>query len=631
MEMIVEKIVLEQFMGVDRAEYDFASKKLIDIKGRNGSGKSTIPTAHLFLWADRDYSLVANPEVHPMHLEESEPTVRETINIDGTRIEVCKVQKDGRTKKEKDAGKPFKVKNIYEINAVPMTQTNFMEAIRERGVKIDKFLLFSHPDFCVSQKSADFRKLLFCMSDSKSDDEIAATMPECAELSTLLKTYSTDEVAAIYKRQKSQGKEELDAIPQKILGMEQAKQAVDVDAAISRSDFLEGEYYAKMAKYEDLIVPNRVGIEEQIRSLKDADERSVREFSAKAKQKYDEATLALRSANFEEREASARLSNLEEKIKSAKEDLDSRLKKYEALKKETFPKSSIVCPTCGQKLPTEKSAEIMSNWTLSHEKAIAEMKDNGNTLAKSIKALEADLAKAKKEFGEKTAEYKKAEVKAAKAEEAYKKSLVSAPQSVNDEKIAELRAQLDSIDSILADKRSMKAEMDSIKAELRDCERELAKDGFNRDIDKQIEEMRVKQKEVAQAVADAEKILYQLSLLSQKKNELLEESVNKNFPEFVRFKLFEYLKNGDVKDACTPMILDDGEWKDYNCSANNGLKVLAKIGILRGIQNHFNAHYPIFLDNAECLDSETKKRVADGVESQMIFLSVSEDNKLTFC
>ena len=144
MEMIVEKIVLEQFMGVDHAEYDFASKKLIDIKGRNGSGKSTIPTAHLFLWADRDYSLVANPEVHPMHLEESEPTVRETINIDGTRIEVCKVQKDGRTKKEKDAGKPFKVKNIYEINAVPMTQTNFMEAIRERGVKIDKFLLFSH-------------------------------------------------------------------------------------------------------------------------------------------------------------------------------------------------------------------------------------------------------------------------------------------------------------------------------------------------------------------------------------------------------------------------------------------------------------------------------------------------------
>lgn len=627
MRIVIERIIIEQFMGVDHAEYSF--NDVTHIAGMNGTGKSTIATAHYWLWTDKDYNLVANPEVHPMHLDESEPTVREVIRIDDKTIEVCKCQKDGRTKKEKESGKPFKVKNTYEINSVPMTQSNFYDGIEERGVNLNDFLLLSHPDVFTAQKSADCRKLLFKMSENKTDKEIADIMPECAELAKLLESYNTDEVTAIYKRQKSQGKEELDAIPQKILGMEQAKQAVDVDAVISRSDFLEGEYYAKMAKYEDLIVPNRVGIEEQIRSLKDADERSVREFSAKAKQKCDEATLALRSANFEQREADAHLSNLEDKIRSTKADLDQRLKKYEALKNETFPKSSIICPTCGQKLPTEKSADIISNWTFNHEKAIAEMKDNGNALAKSIKALEADLDKAKKKCDEKASAYKKAEAKAAKAEEAYKESLVSAPQSVNDEKIAELRAQLDSIDSILAEKRSMKAEMDGIKAELRDCERELAKDGFNKDIDKQIEDMRVKQKEVAQAVADAEKILYQLSLLSQKKNELLEESVNKNFPEFVRFKLFEYLKNGDVKDACTPMILDDGEWKDYNCSANNGLKVLAKIGILRGIQKFFDAYYPIFLDNAECLDSKTKQKVSEGAETQMIFLTVTESPTLT--
>ena len=77
------------------------------------------------------------------------------------------------------------------------------------------------------------------------------------------------------------------------------------------------------------------------------------------------------------------------------------------------------------------------------------------------------------------------------------------------------------------------------------------------------------------------------------------------------------------------MVLDNGEWKDFNSAANNGLKVLAKIGILRGIQKFFDAYYPIFLDNAECLDSKTKQKVSEGVETQMIFLTVNESPTLT--
>ena len=627
MRIVIERIIIDQFMGVDHAEYSF--NDVTHIAGMNGTGKSTIATAHYWLWTDKDYNLAANPEVHPMHLDESEPTVREVIRIDDKTIEVCKCQKDGRTKKEKESGKPFKVKNTYEINAVPMTQSNFYDGIEERGVNLNDFLLLSHPDVFTAQKSADCRKLLFKMSENKTDKEIADIMPECAELAKLLESYNTDEVTAIYKRQKSQGKEELDSIPQKIIGMEQSKQDVDTAVVSAKAQRLEASLSMAQEEFENIVIPDKSSLKEQIDALREDDRRKARMLIEDAERDYFDAKCKYDNSVSEYESVKRVCEYTANEITDKKVNLDRMLKEYESLKTQKFPESSTICPTCGQTFPEGKVAEAKENWQKDHDKRVAVMKEDGNRLAKAIKCLEKDQDGNKAKLDQCEAECRSSSTVMKEAEAKYNELRAVMPESTNADKIAELQKKIDSINEVMQTKRDKKTQIVGIQAEIKECERELAKEDFNKNVDAKIEDLKGKQKQYAQAIADAEKILYQLSLLSQKKNELLEDSVNAHFPEFIRFKLFDYLKNGEVKDACIPMVLDNGEWKDFNSAANNGLKVLAKIGILRGIQKFFDAYYPIFLDNAECLDSKTKQRVLEGAETQIIFLTVNESPTLT--
>lgn len=627
MRIVIERIIIDQFMGVDHAEYSL--NDVTHISGMNGTGKSTIATAHYWLWTDKDYNLVANPELHPMHLDESEPTVREVIRIDDKTIEVCKCQKDGRTKKEKESGKPFKVKNTYEINSVPMTQSNFYDGIEERGVNLNDFLLLSHPDVFTAQKSADCRKLLFKMSENKTDKEIADIMPECAELAKLLESYNTDEVTAIYKRQKSQGKEELDSIPQKIIGMEQSKQDVDTAVVSAKAQRLEASLSMAQEEFENIVIPDKSSLKEQIDALREDDRRKARMLIEDAERDYFDAKCKYDNSVSEYESVKRVCEYTANEITDKKVNLDRMLKEYESLKTQKFPESSTICPTCGQTFPEGKVAEAKENWQKDHDKRVAVMKEDGNRLAKAIKCLEKDQDGNKAKLDQCEAECRSSSTVMKEAEAKYNELRAVMPESTNADKIAELQKKIDSINEVMQTKRDKKTQIVGIQAEIKECERELAKEDFNKNVDAKIEDLKGKQKQYAQAIADAEKILYQLSLLSQKKNELLEDSVNAHFPEFIRFKLFDYLKNGEVKDACIPMVLDNGEWKDFNSAANNGLKVLAKIGILRGIQKFFDAYYPIFLDNAECLDSKTKQRVLEGAETQIIFLTVNESPTLT--
>lgn len=109
--------------------------------------------------------------------------------------------------------------------------------------------------------------------------------------------------------------------------------------------------------------------------------------------------------------------------------------------------------------------------------------------------------------------------------------------------------------------------------------------------------------------------------LSRRKNELLTADIDKHF-DIVRWQLFEYQKNGEVKNCCVPLV--DG--RRFGESTNTGREVLAKVDIINGLQRFYGQNYPVFLDGAECLSSETKNRIKS--ESQLIYLTVTESDKL---
>ena len=127
----VKELILENFKGIKNKSVKFNDNGTL-IKGKNASGKTTLATAHYWLWCDRDNALKSNPKVLPNRLEEVNPTVTEIIELDGKEITVCKKQKTKYG--EKNGVQTIASTNTYEINSVPYTERDFKGYFSDRGI-----------------------------------------------------------------------------------------------------------------------------------------------------------------------------------------------------------------------------------------------------------------------------------------------------------------------------------------------------------------------------------------------------------------------------------------------------------------------------------------------------------------
>ena len=104
------------------------------------------------------------------------------------------------------------------------------------------------------------------------------------------------------------------------------------------------------------------------------------------------------------------------------------------------------------------------------------------------------------------------------------------------------------------------------------------------------------------------------------KNQMAQDSINAHF-NAVKWKLFDRQANGELRtDLCEPMV--DGH--DI-AGMNTGRLVLAKLDIVNGLQKFYCKSYPVWLDNAECLTSNTTERIQ--MDAQLIMLCAVEGQK----
>ena len=123
--------------------------------------------------------------------------------------------------------------NNYEINSINYGERDFKAKLSEYGIEFDLFLPLTHIDVFTNQKTNDMRKVLFSMTNKKSDFEIAKGLKNCKELKTLLETYTMEEIKAMQSAnvkviRENYGKSG-EILRAKIEGLESAK--VDSDVA----------------------------------------------------------------------------------------------------------------------------------------------------------------------------------------------------------------------------------------------------------------------------------------------------------------------------------------------------------------------------------------------------------------
>lgn len=652
MNFIVEKIIFDYFKGFEHFEADLPF--VGSVFGKNGIGKTSVWDGHLWLWTDKDSLLHSNPNIRPDFMMESEPSVTEVINIDGKRLTVRKYQVDGRSKRQKESGDPVRIVNKYEINDVAKTAKDFMKDLTDLGVDFDRFLMLSHEDVFNDMKPTDRRAILFGMTNSISDAEIAK-QAECDELAAKLEDRTIDEVTASAKKAKKEADTQLDVIPNKIEGLEMAKTTVDVDALTVERDRLT----EVIEQTEEFIRNNRIPDESDFRNeiTKLRTEQDALSRNANAEIEQKRAVLKEQIADFrsEQYEALASLDKWKQAVCDAKDgmkaceddgkrfkaEFDAKQEEFQAEKVKQYPAQNDYCPTCGQKLPEEDWTAAREKWEDERNERLRLINVAGANALKGMRACEASMKEWKLAVAKAHESMKEANGKAVDVENRLEAKLaeldaVKAIQFVDvsgtaeykaiDEKIVAVEESMRNVSTLRAERTNLMADLNQHKRDRDAILEQLSAVKHNERIDAQIAELKTQLHKYRQSAAIANMLLDQIQTVSMRKNHLFEEQVNSHFSR-VKFRLFVTQKNLETKDDCTMMVLTkDGTYREITSSANTAAVELAKLDVLNGLQNFYNQHLPIFLDGMECLDSENLKQIK--ADTQVISLCVSEDEEL---
>lgn len=665
--MILKSLHLENFKGAKDKIYKFG--KTTRVSGMNRLGKTTIATAWFWLLADKNYELVSNPNIRPDDVEECVPTVTAVLDVDGKEIAIAKMQKRKVGKPDANGISKVTITNTYEINSVPKTERDFRADLEELGLSFDNFLVCSHPDVFTRQKQADMRKVLFKLASAKTDVEIAAMSKDTKDVAKLLEAYKYEEIEAMNNASKKKAVEQLDAIPNQIVGLEKAK--VDVDVA--EQELAKADLERKIAEVDQKIAGAGNAVESlrqeemqlqfdmsgimQTMNRELSNQRNnieVELFGCTTELDRFKPTISLKEKQIDDNakaiaDADAERKKLGEQYNFEKAKAFDEIPYLFDESKWVFDESTTVCSLCGQALPAEKIEQLKADFETRKEFAkadaarrLADAKNNfiaqKNSNLEEIKEkgftkknLIEELTKKNADLNTEVDTLKKQEQEGAARKEELSKQLSEIPSEADysqneeyvklnarhNEVLAEIERLQATDDAEIVE--SLKIEKADLKSQLEEINKIIAQAANNVRIDEQITDMQKKQREYEQAKADAEKILHQLKEVSKRKNELLVEEINQHFG-IVSWKLFDYQKNGEYKEVCVPMV--DG--KEFGVTTNTGREIQAKLDICNSFQRFFDMYVPVFLDGAESLNNE----YIPAVDAQLILLSVSEDKQL---
>lgn len=678
MRMILKSLHIENFKGVKDKTYEFG--KITRVSGMNRRGKTTIGSAWYWLISDKNYELTSNPNIKPDNVEDCIPTVTADVDVDGKEITLSKMQKRKVGKPDKNGVSKVTITNTYEINSVPKTERDFKAYLEELGFEFDKFLICSHPnvftkDLSLKKKQDEMRKYLFTMASEKTDLEIAQMDKETADVAKLLESYKFEEIEAMNNASKKKAVEQLDAIPNQIIGLEKAK--VDVDVA--EQELAKADLTRRIAECDKKIA----GADHSLDELRDKEMRlqldisgitqtmnrelSNRRYEIDAdlcgcedELKHLEQTISLKENQIVGNEKAITDADAERKKIGEKYNAEYAKAFDEAPylfdeSKWVFDENSTVCSLCGQKLPEDKIEQLKADFESQKEKAKADAEEKLkakrfkfdtdkkvelnrlNTIGTEKKELITELTRKNADLNTEIDALKKQEQDAIAKKEELSNQLSEIPSEADytqNEDYVKLKAERDKVladieklesdgaDKIVTD---LKVEKADLQSQLDEVNKIIAQAENNVQIDDKIADMQHKQNEYGQAKADAERILYQLKEVSKRKNKLLVEEINQHFG-IVRWKLFDFQKNGEYKEVCIPTVLDEetGIYKVFGDTTNTGREIEAKIDICNSFQKFFNMYVPIFLDGAESINDE----YVPVVDTQLILLTVSEDKQL---
>ncbi len=674
MQIKLKSLHIENFKGIKVLDVIFGDNT--QISGQNASGKTTIFDAFTWLLFNKNSVGEEKFNIRPLdengnRIDNIEIKVVAVLDVNGKAVELSKVQRQNWVKKRGAETSTLQGNvNSFEIDGYPKSEAEYKAYISEL-VAEDLFKMLTNPQHFVNMKWKDQRDILMKFVSNVSDVELARELSQenaFAEdlIAELGKAPSTDDIQKKFSKALSEWKKKQVEIPVRI--DELSKSLVEIDVAeleLAKNDLERQieEIDSKIAdsgKEVDKLCSESMELQFEINDMFREEHDKLLH---KRRELEDSKSAAEKDFSDTHEQISSFIKQIEynkEVIKAAEEERTELGVEYKNAQARVFDEepylfddsawvfdeSSTICSLCGQTYPADKieqiKADFEQNKANAKAKAEQELEYQRNKFNEQKKAdmediktkgfekkhLIEELTEENTSLETKIEELKKHEIEVMRAKNELEKQIAELPEEPDmssnaeyqqkkaryhelEKQIANLKETTSVADTYRVERKALEDELDSVKTK-------IAKASNNVEIEERIGELEEEQKEVAQKVADQEKMLYLLEQFIKAKMMMISESINSKF-NTVSWKLFEIQLNGGLKECCECTV----NGVPFS-TLNSGHRIVAGLDIIRSLSELYGVNAPIFTDNAESINEYNIPEM----NTQMILLSVSTDKEL---
>lgn len=633
--IVIREIRLLNFKGIREMSITFDPSETT-LRGRNGSGKTTIFDAFTWLLfgkdsSDRkDFNLKTLDESGQV-IEKLPHEVEATIIVGGNVVTLKKCFVEKWVKKRGSAVEEFDGNKTEQyVNDVPCSVSEYARKIVELFTTEDIFKLITNPLYFLNQRKDFKRTMLFRMAGDVTDDDVAQGRPEFRELLDKLTGKTLDEYKREVGAKKKRIKADMENIPARIderkrdMPTEEDWGAIETEIQAKRKAVIEIEdAIVDRSQSYHVLTQQRQEIARQLADCETA--KAVREGNIKV-----EVEREYNQQMSERRKIQGRIEQLSrdrmafdrnrtetrstiEKLKSQREDLLTEFYAIRDGKLPVFNDSEFVCPTCHRPLDDAdietKKAEIRENMKAENKRKGVAIKARIESEQGAEKELDARLFNIDTELAQLRANplmENEPQRPAADLAISTDKEVIKWTN-----KITDLRNQL--AGEIQApDTSDLQIHKRELEQAVRDLETRLSKRETIKNTNKRIQELEESYKTLSDELTELEGIEFTIAAFGKAKIEQVESRINGMF-RIVRWKMYEQQINGGEVETCEATV-DGVPYSDLNTAG----RINAGLDVIRAIQRTEEIAAPIFVDNRESVTH------IEDIESQIINLVVDD-------
>ena len=641
---------IANFKGIVALDIQF--NQTTRISGANGTGKSSIYDAYMWCLFNKN-QFGKEQNVQPLTKDNElvhkvVTSVELVLDVDGREYTIRREQREDWQVPRGTSVEVLKGrKQDRYINETPYGERDFINKLTAEVCTLDEWFTLSSVTAFMAIDQDKRRKFLQLLTGEIDEKEIAANYPSV--LKALEEGKTVEELSRQNKVTRSKAKQDLDEIPARIDQQERLRVTEDVtgweqkkaEAETKRAEYdaqLQDHQSKRPADASGQFASKLVDVNRRIAAI--ANETSAKHMSLTEDARRDIPTITAEQSKAGVRKAQlqAEIERLTKQKAKDEESLKEAGNNWRKINAETY--NEVVedtCPVCGQPLPEDKVEEAK-------QKAIEKFNEDklsrlsaaekvGREYRAKVTNADIDIAKCEaeiKEIDEKAGQLQaqldvaKAKMDGVKSVESMLQENAEYQQLLNEK--AEINRQMEeasqSSNTLIEEYNNRTNELlANIRAcdnTIADANTQIARVAGNKRIDEEKARLQQQSVELAQVVANCDKIDFEIASFKKAKISIVEDRVSSLF-EIVRWKMYEpNLTNDGEKEICQAVI--DGVPYEQT---NSATRINAGVDIVNGISKAIETNVPLFIDNAESVSIIRK------TASQLITLTVIEGQELT--